>query len=90
MRVHQEELQHPTQAGLVRLNVYEVPPPSPVYGMDAPATRGQYLVTEDRVGTATVVSTIGIFASRDEAVARVHVRAEALKAQHYAPLAEDA
>jgi hypothetical protein len=86
MRVHQEELQHPTQAGRVRLNVYEVPPPSSVYGMDAPATKGQYLVTEDRVGTATVVSTIGTFASRDEALACVRGRAEALKAQHYTPL----
>jgi hypothetical protein len=84
MQIHREELQHPTQASRVRLNVFEVPPPPRVYGMQALAAKGHYLVTEDRIGTTTVVATLGTFAGRDEALARVRGRADELKLQHYA------
>jgi hypothetical protein len=85
MQIHKEELHHPTQASRVRLNVFEVPPPPNVHGMDALATKGHYLVTEDRIGTATVVSTLGTFASREDAVARARRRVDELKAQRYTP-----
>ena len=52
MLLYSEEMQHPTQASLVRLNVYELDiPAAPVYGMDALMRQGRYLVTEDRIGT---------------------------------------
>lgn len=84
MRIHTEELQHPTQASLVRLNVYELnASPAPVHGMDALLKHGRYLVTEDRVGTSTVVATIGSFATREEALERARRRAAELEAQKY-------
>jgi hypothetical protein len=89
MRIQQEELQHPTQASRVRLNVFEVPPPPHVYGMEALA-KGRYLVTEDRIGTTTVVATLGTFASREDAVAHAQRRADELKTQHYTPIAPSA
>jgi hypothetical protein len=90
MQIHKEELQHPTQASRVRLNVFEVPPAPNVYGMDALARKGHYLVTEDRIGTTTVVATLGTFASRDDALGRLRRRADELKAQHYTPRAQTA
>jgi hypothetical protein len=84
MVIHSEELQHPTQASTVRLNVYELDAPSaPVFGMDALMRAGRYLVTEDRIGTAKVVATLGSYATRDEAVARARQRAAELEGQHY-------
>jgi hypothetical protein len=90
MQIHKEELQHPTQASRVRLNVFEVPPSPHVYGMEALTVKGHYLVTEDRIGTTTVVATLGTFAGRDEALARVRGRVDELKAQLYAPAAASA
>jgi hypothetical protein len=86
MQIQKEELQHPTQASRVRLNVFEVPPPPHVYGMDALAAKARYLVTEDRIGTTTVVATLGTFANREDAVARAQRRVDELKAQRYTPL----
>jgi len=84
MQIHKEELQHPTQASLVRLNVYELnAPPAPVHGMDAMLKHGRYLVTEDRIGTTKVVATIGSFATREEALERARQRAAELEAQKY-------
>jgi len=84
MVIHTEELQHPTQASTVRLNVYELDAPSaPVFGMDALMRAGRYLVTEDRVGTTKVISTLGSYATREEAVARARQRTEELEGQHY-------
>ena len=77
MRIVQETYQHPTQASLVRLNVYENP-------------QGGYLVTEDRVGSSTVVATLGVFVDRDSAVARVRSRSEELILQRYRPVARAA
>jgi hypothetical protein len=84
MQIHKEELQHPTQASRVRLNVYELSaPPAPVHGKDALLKNGRYLVTEDRIGTTKVVATIGSFATREEALERARRRAVELEAQKY-------
>jgi hypothetical protein len=91
MKIHQEELLHPTQASRVRLSLYELKaPPAPVHGMDALLRTGQFLVTEDRVGTTPVVSTLGSFPTRDEALARLRRRSEELQTQHYRPLPRSA
>jgi hypothetical protein len=91
MQIHTEELQHPTQASLVRLNVYQIDaPPAPVFGMDALMRHGRYLVTEERIGTTKVVATLGSFATKDEAVARARTRAAELEAQRYRRLSPTA
>jgi hypothetical protein len=84
MEILKEELQHPTQASLVRLHVYELDAPdAPVFGMDALMKQGRYLVTEDRVGTTKVVATLGSFSTRDEALARARERTQELETQQY-------
>ena len=70
MRILQETFAHPTQASLVRLNAYENP-------------QGGFLVTEDRVGTATVVATLGVFENREAALQRVRERTRELEGQRY-------
>jgi hypothetical protein len=86
MLIRQENFQHPTQASTVRLNVYEIAnTPAPVFGMDTLMRPGRFLVTEDRTGTSTVVSTLGSFATKDEALTLVDQRAAALVAQRYTP-----
>ena len=69
MRIFQEVLEHPVQASRVRLNVFE-------------DTDG-YLVTEARIGTVTVVATLGLFGTRDQALARAQKRIHELEAQLY-------
>jgi len=71
--VWREEFEHPTQASRVRLNVYEQP-------------EGGYLVTEDRIGTVTVVATLGAYDDREAAVARAAARADELRRQRYRAL----
>ena len=84
MRIHTEDLQHPTQASGVRLNVYELKAaPTPVHGMDALLKHGSYLVTEDRIGTTKVVATLGSFRTREEALERARRRVAELEAQKY-------
>lgn len=84
MRIHQEELQHPTQASVVRLNVYEMKAePGAVHGMDALQRHGAYLVTEDRIGTTKVVATLGSFPTREAALERARRRVAELEAQQY-------
>ena len=91
MQIHSEELQHPTQASLVRLNVYQMDvAPTPVFGMDALMRHGRYLVTEERIGTTKVVATLGSFPSQDEALARAKRRAAELEAQRYRRLSPPA
>ncbi len=68
------ELVHPTQRSRVRLRLYE------------PETGG-YLVTEERLGSGKVVSTLGLFDRREEALARIEARAGELQSQRYAPVA---
>ena len=84
MLVLQETYEHPSQASQVRLNVYEYKPETPVAGL-GPAEPG-FIVTEDRVGTVTVVSTLGFFSSQEQAFARFRSRANELQAQRYRSL----
>jgi hypothetical protein len=84
MLVLQETYEHPSQASQVRLNVYEYEPETQVAGM-GPAEPG-FIVTEDRVGTVTVVSTLGFFPSQEQAFARFRSRANELQAQRYRSL----
>jgi hypothetical protein len=73
MKLLEAEYAHPTQASRARLRVWEQP-------------QGGYLVTEDRTGTATVVKTLGLFAGREEALARARARGEELARQRYRPV----
>jgi hypothetical protein len=79
-----EEYEHPSQASRIRVNVYEYQPESTVAGL-GPSEPG-YMVTEDRVGTVTVVSTLGFFASREKAFEVARARARELQAQRYRSL----
>jgi len=87
MLVRQQEFEHPTQVSRVRLNLYEQAASSdgPVTGM-LPAEKG-YLLTEHRIGSATVVATLGFFTDREEALVRFERRAAELLAQSYRPRA---
>ncbi len=69
MNVLVEEYHHPTQPTRVRLNVYQQPE--------------GFLVTEERVGSATVVGTLGLVADREAALALVRDRAGSLRLQRY-------
>jgi hypothetical protein len=73
VRVHEEEFEHPVQASRVRLRVFEQPE--------------GYLVTEERIGTVTVVATLGLFEGREAALGRVAARASDLQAQRYRTVA---
>ena len=70
MKIFDQSLSHPTQASVVRLNGFELP-------------EGGFLVTEDRIGVTTVVATLGLFDTRDAALARARSRAEELQAERY-------
>jgi hypothetical protein len=83
MLVHEEVLVHPTQASRVRLRVFERPPEETVAGMGP--DRPGYLVTEERIGSRTIVSTLGFLSTRDEALTRLRERAEELARQRYRP-----
>jgi hypothetical protein len=84
MLLLQETYEHPSQASRVRLNVYEYKPESGVAGMMPPEPG--FMVTEDRVGTVTVVSTLGFYPSKEEAFATFRGRANELQAQRYRSL----
>ncbi len=71
MKIFEAELAHPSQASRVRVNVYDQ------------AEGGGHLVTEDRIGTATVVATLGVFDGREAALARARGRVEELERQRY-------
>jgi hypothetical protein len=83
MTVHEEVLVHPTQASRVRLRVFEKPPEQTVSGMGP--DRPGFLVTEERIGSRTVVSTLGFLPTREEALARLRARAGELAQQRYRP-----
>ena len=86
MLISSETYEHPTQASRVRINVYEEPPMPNPPGIDLPTTGGGYLVTEDRIGTTKVISTLGFFDRKEDALARARKRAEELQAQLYRPV----
>jgi hypothetical protein len=73
VRIHEEQFEHPVQASRVRLRVFEQPE--------------GYLVTEERIGTTTVVATLGSFSERDVALGRVADRVRDLEAQQYRAVA---
>jgi hypothetical protein len=77
MRLFQQELDHPTQASRVRVNVFEQP-------------EGGWLVTEDRSGTATVIKTLGLFDDREAALAAARRQVDELTRQRYRPLSSAA
>ena len=84
MLIQREEFAHPTQASRVRLNVFEQPAGgSPVEGLP---DEGGFLVTEERIGTVTVVSTLGFFGDKDSAQARLRERGAELQGQSYRPV----
>ena len=70
MSLETRQLEHPSQASRVRLRVYE------------PQTGG-YLLTEERQGATTVISTLGLFDRREEALGRLEARTEELLRQRY-------
>jgi hypothetical protein len=74
MTLYTQVFTHPTQAGRVRLRIYQ------------PETGG-FLVTEERQGSTTVVTTLGLFDSREAAQARVEERSRSLARQRYSPAA---
>lgn len=86
MLISQESYDHPTQASRVRINVYEEPPMPNPPGIDTETTRGGFLVTEERIGTTTVIATLGFFDRQEDAVVRARRRADELKAQRYRPV----
>jgi hypothetical protein len=84
MLLMREEYEHPSQASRLRINVYGYEPESTVAGL-GPSEPG-YMVTEDRVGTVTVVATLGFFGSREQAFELARARARELQAQRYRSL----
>jgi len=80
-----QELEHPRQASRVRLKLYRYVPPSEerVAGM-LPDQEG-FMLTEERMGTTTVVASLGFFADEAAAQARLRQRAEELARQGYGP-----
>ena len=87
MRLTRLELEHPTQASRVALNLYEqAPAPNPP-GIDTPSENGGFLVTEERIGTTTVIKSLGFFETREAAQDGLRKRAEELKLQRYRDVA---
>ena len=70
MRILHEEYAHPTQVSTVALSAFAQP-------------GGAYLVTEERRGTTTVFSTLGLLDTREAASARLRERADELTGQRY-------
>jgi hypothetical protein len=87
MRLLRVELEHPTQASRVALNLYEQSPAPNPPGIDTPSENGGFLVTEERIGTTTVVSSLGLFDTREAAEQRFRRRAEELRLQRYRDVA---
>ena len=69
-----ETYRHPTQASAVALKVYE-------------EGASRFLVTESRSGPQTVISTLGVYDRREDALARARERAQELGRQRYALVA---
>jgi hypothetical protein len=81
--IFEQELVHPTQPR-VRLRVArhtpEAHPAVAGLGPDRPG----FLLTEERLGTAAVFKTLGLFPVEKDAVGRAHARVRELLAQRYA------
>ena len=83
MLLQRVELEHPTQASRVALNLYEQPPAPNPPGIDTPSENGGYLVTEERIGATRVINSLGLFDGREPAQERFRRRIEELKLQRY-------
>ncbi len=83
MLLQRLELEHPTQASRVALNLYEQPPAPNPPGIDTPSENGGFLVTEERLGVTKVVSSLGLFDTGEAAQERFRRRLEELKLQRY-------
>jgi hypothetical protein len=85
MIVQEKSYQHPHQASLIRLVVYDTPGgTSGVAGM--PDDAG-HLVTEEWRGAGNVVKTLGFYPDRAAALERLSARARQLEQQLYRPVA---
>jgi hypothetical protein len=85
MIVEERTFQHPQQASLVRLVVYDRPAGlTHVEGM--PDDAG-FLVTEEWRGASKVVKTLGFYTDRGAALGRLGARAQELERQRYRPVA---
>ena len=85
MIVEERRYQHPQQASLVRLVVYDTPGgTSRVEGL--PDDAG-FLVTEEWYGASKVVKTLGFLPDRTAAQERLAARARELEQQRYRPVA---
>ena len=85
MILQERAYQHPHQASLVHLVVYDQPGgTTQVHGM--PDEAG-CLVTEEWRGAGKVVKTLGFYRDREEALARLNRRAKELELQRYRPVA---
>jgi hypothetical protein len=85
MLLEHQELDHPTQVSRLRLKLYSYEPSGQeaVAGL-LPQQKG-FTLTEERVSTATVVTSLGFFASEEEARRRLQQRAAELARQGYRP-----
>jgi hypothetical protein len=85
LRIFSEELEHPTQASRVRVNVFEMaaPPSGEPTPASAELRRPGYLVTEDREGVVRVIKTLGFDDTREAAMARARAHVRMLEAQRY-------
>jgi len=90
MRLQRVELEHPTQASRVALNLYEQPPAPNPPGIDTPSENGGFLVTEERIGATTVISSLGLFDTREAAQERFRRRIDELRLQRYRDVASAA
>jgi hypothetical protein len=82
MLIHEESYSHPTQASRVRLAVFEQRPSGEPLVTGLPQGPG-FLLTEERLGSAKVVATLGFFATRDQAMAHLAARGRELERQLY-------
>ena len=83
MRLRREELEHPTQASRVAVNLFDQPPAPNPPGIDTPSENGGFLLTEDRIGATTVIKSLGFFDNREAAEHAFAERIQELKLQRY-------
>jgi hypothetical protein len=81
MRIQQRELQHPTQVSRLRLTLYRYDPAGNERVAGLMPDQPGFHVTEERVGTRTVVSSLGFFAEQPQALDLLQRREHELAAQ---------
>jgi hypothetical protein len=87
MRIQQQELQHPTQVSRLRLNLYRYDPAREEEVAGLMPDQPGFLLTEERVGTRTVVSSLGFFAEERQAQDLLQRRQHELAEQGWRPAA---